>query len=145
MQSNGRHQKGKNKFTIQLYSRITSIESALLGITASSSWLRTDKKLSIVSWPRYQGLQTNKFINTLRPTQNGRRLPDGTFRCTFLNENIWVSVKIYWSLFLRFKLTIFQHWCRYWLRAGQATSHYLNQWLLLYWRIYASLSLNELR
>ena len=28
--------------------------------------------------------------------------------------------------------------------AGQATSHYLNQWWLVYWRIYASLGLNEL-
>ena len=27
-------------------------------------------------------------------------------------------------------------------RAGQATSHYLNQWWLVYWRIYASLGLN---
>ena len=26
---------------------------------------------------------------------------------------------------------------------GQATSHYLNQWWLFYWRIYASLGLNE--
>ena len=28
--------------------------------------------------------------------------------------------------------------------ADQATSHYLNQWLLVYWRIYVSLGLNEL-
>ena len=28
--------------------------------------------------------------------------------------------------------------------ANQATSHYLNQWWLFYWRIYASLGLNEL-
>ena len=28
--------------------------------------------------------------------------------------------------------------------AVQATSHYQNQWWLVYWRIYASLDLNEL-
>ena len=28
--------------------------------------------------------------------------------------------------------------------ARQATSHYPNQWQLVYWRIYASLGLNEL-
>ena len=28
---------------------------------------------------------------------------------------------------------------------GQSPSHYLNQWWLVYWRIYASLGLNELR
>ena len=31
-----------------------------------------------------------------------------------------------------------------WLGAGKATSHYLNQWWWVYWRIYASLNLNEL-
>ena len=53
-------------------------------------------------------------------------------------------LRFHWSLFLRFELTIFQHWFRWWLGAVQATSHYLNQWWLVYWRIYASLSLNEL-
>ena len=48
------------------------------------------------------------------------------------------------KLFLRVQLTIFQHWFRWWLGAGQATSHYLNQWWLLNWCIYASLGPNEL-
>ena len=49
----------------------------------------------------------------------------------------------HWSLFLRFELTIFQHWFRWWLGANQATSHYLNQWWLVYWCIYVSPGLNE--
>ena len=55
-------------------------------------------------------------------------------------------LKFHWSLFLRFQLTIFQHWLRLWLGADHATSHYLNQWWLDYRRIYiyASLGLNEL-
>ena len=53
-------------------------------------------------------------------------------------------LKCHWSLFLRFQLTIFRHWLRYWLGTVQVTSHYLNQWWLVYWCIYASLSLNEL-
>ena len=52
--------------------------------------------------------------------------------------------KFHWSLFPRAQLTIFQHWFRYWLGAVQATSHYLNQWWLIYRRKYASLGLNEL-
>ena len=47
-------------------------------------------------------------------------------------------------MFLRFELTIFQHWFRQWLGTDQATKHYLNQWWLVYWCIYASLGLNEL-
>ena len=53
-------------------------------------------------------------------------------------------LKFHWSLFARVQSTIFQHWFRKWLGAVQATSHYLNQWWLVYRRIYASLGLNEL-
>ena len=53
-------------------------------------------------------------------------------------------LRLHWSLFLMFELTILQHWFRLWLGADQVTSHYLNQWWLVYWRIYASLRLNEL-
>ena len=68
---------------------------------------------------------------------------------TLSNAFSWMKMlefrwRFHWSLFLRVQLTIFQHWFRYWLGAGQATSHYLNQWWLFYWRIYASLGLNEL-
>ena len=43
------------------------------------------------------------------------------------------------TLFLRIKLTIFQQWFRLWIGPGQAVSHYLNQWCLVYWCTYASL------
>ena len=33
-------------------------------------------------------------INTLRPRQNGRRFADDIFKCIFLNENVWISLKI---------------------------------------------------
>ena len=33
-------------------------------------------------------------INTMRPTQNGRHFPDDIFKCIFLNENVWIFVKI---------------------------------------------------
>ena len=80
-------------------------------------------------------------INTLRPGQNGRHFADDIFKCIFLNENVWIPTKIS----LKFvQLTIFQHWFRYWLGASQVTSHYLNQWWLVYWRKYASLGFNEL-
>ena len=70
---------------------------------------------------------------------------DDRFLCIFRNENIWISLKISPKIFLRLKLTIFQHWFRYWLGADQATNHYLNQWWVVYWRIFTSLGLNECR
>ena len=33
-------------------------------------------------------------INTLRPRQNGRHFADDIFKCIFLNENVWISIKI---------------------------------------------------
>ena len=54
-------------------------------------------------------------------------------------------LRFHWSLFLIFELTILQHWVRQRLGADQATSHYLNQWWSVYWRIYASLGINKLK
>ena len=34
------------------------------------------------------------LLNTLRPTQNGRHFADEIFKCIFLNENEWISLKL---------------------------------------------------
>ena len=34
------------------------------------------------------------IINTLRPRQNGRHFADDIFKCIFLNENVWIPIKI---------------------------------------------------
>ena len=71
------------------------------------------------------------------------------FQTKFWNAFSWMEMfelrlKFHLSLFLRVQLTIPQHWFRYWLGAGQAPSHYLNQCWWVYWRIYASFDLIEL-
>ena len=40
------------------------------------------------------GWQPKRDINTLRPRQNGRHFADDVFKCIFLNENLWISLKI---------------------------------------------------
>ena len=40
-----------------------------------------------VSWIRI-------FLNTLRPRQNGHHFADDIFKCIFLNENVWIPIKI---------------------------------------------------
>ena len=55
---------------------------------------------------------------------------DDIFKCISLNENVWISLKI--SM-------------KYVIMVQQATSHYLNQWWLVYWRIYAQLGLNGVK
>ena len=83
------------------------------------------------------------LLNSLRQRNNKMAAFSQT---TLSNAFSWMEIfefrlKIHWSLFLRVQLTIFQHWFRWWLGASQAASHYLNQWWLVYWRIYASLGL----
>ena len=34
------------------------------------------------------------LFNTLRPRQDGCHFPDDVFKCIFLNENAWISIKI---------------------------------------------------
>ena len=99
------------------------------------------------TFPRLM-LCTNYGDNEL--THWGRDQIDAMSQTTFSNAFSRMKMNefrigFHWSLFLRFELTIFQHWFRWWLGADQATSHYLNQWWLVYWRIYASLGLNELK
>ena len=72
-----------------------------------------------------------------------------TFQTTFSNAYSWMKMyefqlQFHWDLFLRVRLTIFQHLFRQWLGANQATSYCLRQWRLVYWCIHASLGLNEL-
>ena len=33
-------------------------------------------------------------LNTLRPAQNGHHFGDDIFKCIFLNENVWIPIKI---------------------------------------------------
>ena len=39
------------------------------------------------------------YVNTLRPRQNGRHFPDVIFKCIFLNEDVWILIKISLNFF----------------------------------------------
>ena len=36
----------------------------------------------------------NYMVNTLRPSHNRRHFADDIFKCIFLNENVWILIKI---------------------------------------------------
>ena len=90
-----------------------------------------------------------RFSHVSTLTYWGRDKMDAISQTTFSSAFSWMKMfefrlKFHWSLFLRVQLTIIQHWFRWWLGADQVTSHYLNHWWLVFWRIYASPGLNEL-
>ena len=81
-------------------------------------------------------------------THWGRNQVAASFQPTFSSAFSRMKIcefrlRFHWSLFRGVHLTISQHWFRWWLGAGKATSHYMNQWWVVYWRIYASLGPNE--
>ena len=50
---------------------------------------------SLIVFCRYIAVyQDRDTVNTLRPRQNGCHFPDDIFKWIFLNENVWISIKI---------------------------------------------------
>ena len=89
-------------------------------------------------WPFCLGL------NTLRPTQDYCHFTDGIFKCISLNEYVWISLKISQKFAPNVRINDIPSLVQKMACTDQAISHYLNQWWLIYWRIYASLLLSEL-
>ena len=86
--------------------------------------------------------------DTLRQTSLGKSVAGADLRSlrplTSLGTSAWpYRVTTQYSYFM-LESTILHHCFRSWLGADQATSHYLNQWWVVYKRIYASLGLNQL-
>ena len=71
----------------------------------------------------------HQWVNTLK------RFRIQQFQMHFINENVWISIKISLNLFHRIQLAIFQRWFRKWFFAWLAPSQYLNQWWLDYRRV----------
>ena len=95
-------------------------------------------------WPFGGTIPSYNGINSSPPGQNGRHFPDDIFKCIFLDENAWISIKISLKFVPKDPINNIPALVQQWLGTDQATSHYLNQWWLGYWLIYASLVLNEL-
>ena len=49
-------------------------------------------KLLSAKWPSF--LSRRRWVNTLRPRQNGHHFADDIFRCILVNENVWIPIKI---------------------------------------------------
>ena len=47
-----------------------------------------------MSWETSAILTRPQCVNSLRLRQNGRHFPDDNFKYIFLNENVWISIKI---------------------------------------------------
>ena len=76
---------------------------------------------------------------------NGRYFADDVFKCIFLNENVWILLKISLRFVPKVPINNIPVLVQMaWRRRGDKPLSEPIQWWLVYWRIYASLGLNEL-
>ena len=57
-------------------------------------------------------ISRHSWLNILRPRRNFPHFAGHIFKCISLNKIYAFRLRLHWSLFLRFELTIFQHWYR---------------------------------
>ena len=81
----------------------------------------------------------------MRLTQKGRHSADDIFKCIFLNENVWISIKVSLRFLPKGPILNIPPLVQImaWHRPGDKHG-YLNQWWWDYQGIYALLGLNEL-
>ena len=90
------------------------------------------------------GRSQETHINSLRPRQNGRYNADDIFKCIFLNENVWIPTKISLKFVPKGPINNIPALVQImaWRRLGDKPLSELM--MVSYWRIYASLGLNDL-
>ena len=69
--------------------------TCFLQILPDYQWFPTTLINWIISFKMvWETWSTLTVFNTLRPRQNGRHFPDDFCKWIFLNENVWISIKI---------------------------------------------------
>ena len=68
---------------------------------------------------------------------------DDIFKCIFVNENVWISLKISLKFVPKFRIHNIPALVKIMAWRQQATSHHLNHWRLVYRRIYVSLGITQ--
>ena len=76
------------KAILNIKSRHASVAPRDALSEATGPWSPSGRKYTT------QRLDSACPLDTLRPRQNGRHLADDIFKCIFLNENIWIPIKI---------------------------------------------------
>ena len=86
----------------------------------------------------------SQWVNTMRLRQKGSHFADDIFKCIFLNENVWISIKVSLKFLPKGPIPNIPPLVQImaWRRPGNKHG-YLNQWWLDYRGIYALLGLNE--
>ena len=97
------------KCLIQDHNKVTANDVDIQLLAVSQYWFRWWMACGWICWTGRQAITwtsaeqdlwchsyevTSPWVNSLRPRQNGRHFADDIFKCIFLNENVWISIKI---------------------------------------------------
>ena len=72
-------------------------ENNVYSVFVSSTWSHlTSAQINIKNFKYYLPSPSCPcvYVNTLKLGQNGRHFADGVFKCIFVSENIWISIRI---------------------------------------------------
>ena len=107
-------------------------------VTSFASWFDTCQNGTVISFysrniPMCREMLLFSMCTSLAHNTLRMRQTDVSSKTTFSNACSWMKIlvfcfKYHWSWYLKFQLSICQHWFRYCLGAEQATKQYLNQW-----------------
>ena len=97
--------------------------------------------LCVTSYVSYLSLAL--IFDILRPRQNGR-FRGRHVEMHFFNENVWIPVKISLKFVPKGPMNNIAALVQIMAWRRPRATHYLNQWWLVYWHIYASPGLSEL-
>ena len=89
----------KNKFHVNPVEIFCKIKTKLnFYLPWSYSGLKRARKYALTPFPGFHILHTSQInynkLNTLRPRQDGRFLPDDIFESIFFNENVKILIEI---------------------------------------------------
>ena len=83
-----------------------------------------------------------RWVNILGPRQNGRHFADDIY--IFFYKIVIISINISLNFVPKCSISNISALVQVMAWLDEATSHYLNQWLIVYWCTSASVGLNEL-
>ena len=89
--------RAKTYFDFGLYLILLPKGQLLINQHWSRQWFGAEQTTSHYRNQWWPSLLTQRYVNslnTLRPRQSSRHFPDDIFKCIFLNENAWISIKI---------------------------------------------------
>ena len=120
----------------QKWHRKVSIDLTCSGCFGSNGYLKLHDVLS----NHFKCIAV--FFNTLWSRKNGRHFPDDTLKHIFLNENVTILIKMSQKFVFKGPMNNILALVQIMACRRPGDNHYLNQWWLDYWHIYASFGLN---